>query len=945
MFDSFINGFRNVIKARILPLVLIYAILISSLVYKVFHIQVVKHDELTNETTETNVINRDIRATRGNIYDRNGVLLAYNKLSYNVTLQDLGAFKDDNEENAMIYKLVKILEANGNSLAVDFYIRQNKKGNLVFTVDGSAEERFKRDAYAAKSVDDLTDEQRNATAGAVYMQLKSGKYMFNISDSYNVEDTLKIMSVRFALFLNKYNKETPVSVALNVDDKTVAAILESSSELPGVEISEETYRVYNDSKYFAHVLGYTGTISESQLEDDKDDYYSQNDQVGKTGIEEAFESYLRGEKGSEEITLDGNYNITGEKVNSEPVAGNDLYLTMDDTLQKVCYHLLEKNLASILLGKIVNSASNGASGKNQTDIMIPIYDVYNALFENNVIDVAHLRSKKASSTEKAVYKKFTAKEKSVIKKLKSLLDVNSKVTKKEAGSEMADYLDYFYDYLKNNDYIKIKTVDENDETFVSFTEDGISLSKFLKYAIAKKWLNLDTIGIGDEYLSTEEIYAKLMDQVFADLPDDTEFNKMIYKTLIYNYTITGTEICIILFDQGVLKSDKTNYNNLITGAVSPYYFIKAKIKSLEITPDMLALDPCSGSMVVTDPNTGDILAMVSYPGYDNNKLANKIDADYYAKLTGDKSLPLMDRPVQQRTAPGSTFKPIAAAAALGNGVVSQYEKVHDDVTFTKTDTPATCWSNTSHGNIDITTAIEVSCNYFFYEMGYRLSLDSTGKYNSARGLTKLNDYAAMFGFKENSNSGIELLEYSPEISDTDSVRSAIGQGRYAFTPTQISRYMSCVANGGTLNYLTLVDHIEDIDGNKVKNTISTAAKKKAPKVSLPDVTWKVIHDGLYEVVNGDRSSYSSLFTDVNTKVAGKSGTAQFSTKRGNHALFTSYAPYDDPKVSVTVVIPFGYTSTNAVRTGAEFYKYYFGKQDAEDTINSGVSENQGGIAD
>lgn len=946
MFDSLADALKNVIRSRILPLILVYALFISSLVYKVFSIQVVNHDTLTENTGEINTITREIKATRGNIYDRNGVLLATNELSYNVTLQDIGAFKSDDDENAMIMKLIKILEANKCELAPEFYIKQDKNGNLEFTVDGAALDRFKRDAYALRSVDDLTEEQRNADAKAVYEQLRDGKYMFHISDKYSVADTLKIMTVRFALFLNKYNKGTAISVAEDVDDKTVAAVMESSSDLQGVQISEETHRVYKDSKYFAHILGYTGNINETELDEDKTGYYSSTDQIGKTGLEAAFEEYLRGKKGIENVTLDSNYNITGKSVTADPEAGDDLYLTLDDSMQKVCYRLLEKNIAAILLSKIHNSASSGKDGHNQSDIMIPVYDVYNALFENNVINIKRLSSKKASTVEKNVYKQFTVKEKSVLKKLKRLLAFNSKTLNKDAGDEMEEYLEYFYDYLKEHKYVDVKSVNEDDATFKKFVEGSISLAEFLQYAISQKWISLDTLGIGNEYYSTEEIYKKLTDQVFSELPSDTGFDKMIYKTLIYNYTISGTEVCLILYRQGILKKDNSTYRKLSTGVISAYDFIRSKIKSLEITPDELGLDPCSGSMVVTDPNTGDIIAMATYPSYDNNKLANSIDADYYAKISADKSLPLIDRPVQQRTAPGSTFKPISAAAALGNGVVGEHETVYDDVTFTKSDKPATCWSNSSHGDIDVRTAIEVSCNYFFYEMGWRLSLDPAGNYKSETGLTKLNKYAAMFGFKKNSNSGIELMEYSPDISDTDSVRSAIGQGSYAFTPTQIARYMSCVANGGTLNYLTLVDHIQNVEGKKVKNTVSTHAKKKAPIVELPATTWNVIHDGLYEVINGNRSSYDTLFTDVGTKVAGKSGTAQFALDRGNHALFTSYAPYNDPKICVTVVIPFGYTSTNAVRTAAEFYQYYFGKQDTEEVMSSTVTENDGhGIAD
>ena len=938
MLDILTDFFRNIIKSRILPLVVIYLFFASLLIYKVFTIQVVEQKALTESTTEHDVITREIKATRGNIYDSNGVLLAYNKLSYNVTLIDLDAFKTNDDENKMIYKLVRLIEGNGDKITPDFYIKKNKKGKLVFTVSGAAENRFKRDAYAQKSVEELSAEQRNASAEEVYEHLRQGKYMFGISDEYNMDDTLKIMKIRFSLFLNTYNKGNPIQVAADVSERTVAAILENSPDLPGVEIVRQTHRYYNESKYFAHITGYTGTINDNELSSDEDGYYSASDQIGKTGLEAAFEKYLRGTKGSEEATLNSDYNIVDLKTLSEPVKGDDIYLTVDSKLQKACYHILEKNLATVLLSRIHNSANAGEKGKNSSKIMIPIYDVYNALISNNIINLKELSKTNSTIIEKQVYNKFKKKEKSVLKELKILLDVNSTVTKKEAGKEMTEYLEYLYDFIKAEEFIDVKAVDEENAFFNSYLKDEKSLAEFLKYSISNKWINLDNINIGSEYLSTEEIYDILIKNVFDLLETDTGFEKIVYKSLIYNYTLSGTELCLILFDQGVLKKDKKSYDNLYSGALSAYSFIRSKIKSLEITPAELALDPCSGSMVITDPESGKVKALVTYPSYDNNKLANQIDAEYYMKLQSDKSFPLINRPCQQKTAPGSTFKPISAAAALGNNVVGEHEKIHDDVVFDKTDKPATCWSNISHGSIDIRTAIEVSCNYFFYEMGYRMSLDASGKYNSRTGLSKLNEYAGKFGFKEGVTSGVELYEYEPSISDTDSVRSAIGQGSYSFTPTQIARYISCVANEGKLNYLTLIESIKDLDGKEVRNTVSSSVNKKAPKVSLTPQIWSVMRDGLYEVVNGDRSSYSDMFKNIKTIVAGKSGTAQFSALRGNHALFTSYAPYDKPEVSVTVVLPYAYTSSYAVMTAADFYEYYFGERDVESVVNKKADE-------
>ena len=908
------------------------------LIYKVFTIQVVRQEDIVKEIDKYDTIIRETKATRGNIYDSNGVLLAYNKLSYSVTMQDYKAFETEEEKNAMIFKLIKIIEASGDKLFPEFFIEKDKNGKLKFTVEGAAESRFKRDAYKSTSIEKLTVQQRNATAEEVYEHLRSGDYMFDISSKYNMDDTLKIMKIRFALLLNTYNKGNPISVAVNVNEKTVAAILENSAELPGVEIAEHTYRYYNDSKYFAHIIGYTGNVNENEIAADKEEYYNNTDQIGKTGVEYSFEKYLRGNKGSEEATLSSGYYVTDVKTIKEPKAGDDIYLTIDSKLQKICYNILEKELATVLLSKIHNSASYGERGRNASNIMIPIYEVYNALFDNGAIDLERLERSKASKIEKAVYAKFKSEKNKVLNKLKKLLKVND-IKAERANKETSEYIDYVYSYIKAEKLIDVESVDENDDNFKAYVEGKKSLGEFLKYAVSKRWINLGKLNIGDEYLSMDEIYQILLKHIFDNISTDLKFKKIVYKNLIFDTTISGTEVCLTLYAQGFLKKDNNTYNGLLSGVISPYNLIRSKIKSLEITPANLALDPCSGSMVVTDPNTGKIKAMATYPSYDNNKLANQIDAKYYAKLQSDKSFPLINRPCQQKTAPGSTFKIVSTAANLGTGVLSEHEKIHDGVIFTKTDKPAACWSRISHGNIDARTAIEVSCNYFFYETGYRMSLDAEGRYNSALGLSKLNKYAGMFGFKKGVTSGVELYEYEPSISDTDSVRSSIGQGSYAFTPTQISRYISGIANGGKLNYLTVIDGIKNLDGKKVKNEVSNAVNKKAPKIELDKTIWNTMKDGLYQVLNGSRSSYKNIFKNVKTIAAGKSGTAQFSTMRGDHALFMSYAPYNKPEISVTCVLPYAYTSANAVRAVADFYEYYFGDRDDEKMTKNAVNEN------
>lgn len=923
MLDTIWNEIKGIFRSRLFPMSIIFFVLIFVLVHRIFTMQIVHGEEYAKKASITGERDRDLKSTRGNIYDRNGVLLAYDELSYAVNLEDIGSFSTSEEKNTMIYHLISLIEENGGTVTTDFPITIDENGEFQFTVEGSTLIRFKKDMYSLTASEKLKDEQVAVTAGEMFdfirfsTDTKSPRFM--ISPEYSEEDALKIMAVRYELYLNRYQKYVQSTIAKNINKKTVAALKEAAAELPGVEVVQETHRVYNNSKYFAHILGYTGTITPEeyeQLNKQQKEDYTASDQVGKTGLEKEYEEYLHGEKGSEKLIINENYRVVDIEDRVEPMAGNDLYLTIDAKLQEKYYKLLEKKLAGILLSKITNSMNYGSKGTSSDDILIPIYEVYNALIQNNIIDINELNQADATNTEKKVYQKYTAKQKDVFQKLRHVMAADSTISNKAAGEAMDDYLDYIYSFLAEKEVLLTDAVDKESDIYQDYADDKASLSEFLQYALSNNWIDLGKLDIGDDFFSTRELYEELLAYLEKSLAADKTFNKMIYKTLIFNYTLTGKEICILLFDQGVLEYDESEIEKLQSGSLSAYDFIREKIRKLKITPGQLALKPCSGSIVITDVNTGDVLALVSYPSYDNNKLANQIETKYYSNLQQNLASPMMNRPLQQKTAPGSTFKMVVSAAALEEGVVGQRETILDKTTFEKIAQGPRDWSSTSHGNIDITDALQVSCNYFFYEMGWRLSL-SGDTYNSNLGLKKLKKYAAMFGF--DATSGIELYEYEPHISDNDSIRSAIGQGTNSFTPAQINRYVTTIANKGTCYDLTVVDKVKDLAGNVLLDNKAGVYNE----VKINDSTWSLIQEGMYKVVNGPKSSISPLFKNLGVTIAGKTGTAQESKSQPNHALFVSYAPFENPKISVVVVIPNGYTSGNAAELAKNIYSDYF----------------------
>ncbi len=944
MWDTLKDYCKSFFSSRLLPIMVIYILLFAILIERMFVLQIVRGDQYADEAQQRANKIRTIKATRGNIYDCNGKLLAYNKLAYNVTFSsnDRNGALTSEQKNIMIYNVIKLIENNGDSLSVEFHMDIDKKGNIVYTEEGSALLRFKAEIYST-TVEKLTQEQRDISAPELYEYINSSDTnapRFAIdNEKYDMQTAMKILAVRYAMFINRYKQYQLVTLATDVGAETVAAIKENNIELPGIDITGDTVRVYKKSKYFAHIIGYTGGISSeklAELETSGNDGYTLDDQIGISGLESVYEDFLKGTKGTETLTVNSSTSrVISVSDRVDPTAGNDLYLTIDAELQEESYKLLEEHIAGILVGNINNGTGVGTKGKSATGIKIPIYDVYNALIQNNLVNVSRFTDKNASKLEKSTYKKFKAKSKGIIKKMRQILHVDSMVCADDMSDEMAEFAEYFYTALKNAGIVLTDQIDISDATYKKYANGKLSLSRYLQYAISESWIDLGVLEIGDEYYSTSEIYKKLVDYGIELLQEDIVYTKMVYSSLIYSYELSGRDCCLLMFDQGNIEYNANEYEKLSNGIMSAYSFIIKKIKKLEITPGQLGLEPCSGSLVVTAMN-GDVKAMVTYPSYDNNKMANKVDTDYFnTYLMQSTASPLLNRPTQQAIAPGSTFKVVSAVAGLEEGVITPSTHIYDQTVFDKIDHPAKCWSSSSHGSVNVSTAIETSCNYFFYNVGYMLSgKTSRGEINYSRGLDRIEKYADMFGLTD--KSGIEVTEMSPHFATNDAVRAAIGQDTNAYTPIQISRYLTSVANNGTTYDLTLVDKIDDVNGNTILDNEANVRNK----IQIKSSTWDAVHKGMYLVVNGPNSSIGSMFEGLNVKVAGKTGTAQQTKFHPNHANFISYAPYSNPEIAVTCVIPNGYTSANAAQTVRDVYKYYFSNKNNKNKARKKVS---GGI--
>ena len=458
------------------------------------------------------------------------------------------------------------------------------------------------------------------------------------------------------------------------------------------------------------------------------------------------------------------------------------------------------------------------------------------------------------------------------------------------------------------------------------------MSEYLKHAISNGWIDVSKLDVVSDYADSQEIYDKLSDYIQETLPTQKEFSKLVIKYLIKNNQISGKMICNILWEQEIITVSEDTINDLNNNKITAYNFMLERIKNLEITPAQLALDPFSGSMVVTDVNTGDVLALVSYPSYDNNKMANGVDPEYFSAILADKTTPLYNYATQQRTAPGSTYKMVSATAALEEEIITTSSKITCYGFYETGDSIARCWIHPgAHGALNVIGGIQHSCNAFFYEVGHRLSM-TDNVYDSKTGLSILAKYSDLYGLSE--TSGVEIEEYSPKISDTDPIRSAIGQGTNNYTTTQLVRYITTVANRGTCYNLTLIDKVTDSNNNLLYDNKATVRN------TLDDVktsTWNAIQLGMKRVVEG-----KSYFKELNITVAGKTGTAQESKSRANHALFLCFAPYEKPEIAIATRIAFGYKSDYAAQTTKDVLAFYYGVDDDEDIVTGTASDIETG---
>lgn len=928
------------------------------LIQQLFELQIIQGEDYINKFQTRTTKNRVLKSTRGNIFDRNGDLVASNILSYSLTFEDNGSYETTRQKNLTLngisYRVLQILAKNGDSLFHNFHIIVDENGEYAFDVDeGFTLDRFRADIYGYPLIDDMPEEERTATAAQMVEHL-SGSKGFSIvlygEDAYTPEELekyslpkeltkqeiLDIAIIRYELNTNSFKKYVQATIATNVSEETVAAVMENQSQLQGIDIVEDSIRQYVDDESMGPILGYTGKASSEELDSlrEKNPNYSNDAIVGKAGIEQYMELTLQGTDGEETVSVDnlGKVLKIDEDTKVDPVAGNDVYLTIDTGWQSGIYQILKQRVAGILLSKIEATKTFDYEGtKDASRITVPIYDVYNALVANSVIDISRFNEEDASETEKNLYAKFQQKQQEVFDTITSRLTGDSAPAYKDESGQMQEYLTYICDTLLRDTLgvISKDAVDTADAVYLAWSrEESISLKDYLTYAASQNWIDISKISPEGEYLDSEEVYQSLTAYITDYLKTDSGFSKLLYKYMLQEDTISGQELCLVLYEQGVLSKEDPSYESLASGATSAYDFMINKIANLEIEPAQLALMPCSASAVITDVQTGDVLACVSYPGYDNNRLVNDMDTQYYSKLALDLSSPFFNKATQQKTAPGSTLKLLSTIAGMMEGLVEDGTYIECTGSFDYVQPPINCWNHSGHGAIEIRTAIEQSCNYFFNMIGFQLGKSNEDEFSESQSLAKLQQYASMIGLDK--KTGIEISEASPQVSDSYAVPSYIGQGTHLYTTSQLARYATALANSGTVYDLTLLDRVTD--------SKAQVLEEYEPEVEnvldIPDNIWDDIHDGMYRVVQTHEQ-----FNGLGVDVAGKTGTAEIDIYHPNHGLFIGYAPASEPQYAIAVRIANGYSSGNACLAANDIFKYIFELADEESILTGYASSD------
>lgn len=656
--------------------ILIYIVGIVLLV-QLFNLQIVNGEEYRERSNTRLTRETTLKAARGNITDSTGNKLVSTKLGYSLEIYKSKA--DTQTLNNTILAIINTLEANGDSYVDTLPITAEP---LAFTLEGDELAKWKT----------KYDIKQEYTVEQVFQYLKE-KYEIQ---NENIVEARKIMNIRYEIARNGYSNTKAVTISKNISEISAAQFSEQSAKFPGVNVVKEPIVSYPLGTLASHVLGYVGRITADELKG-KEDTYTPNDMIGKSGIQYVFEEYLKGKDGVGQIDMAVDGTVTDEYIAEEAVAGNDVVLTIDANLQKVAEEALKNNIEKIRNGGF---------------------------------------------------------------------------------------------------------------------------------------------------------------------------------------------------------SDQSDAN--------------------------------AGAVVVMKVQTGEILAMASYPDYEPGLYAEGISKEKQAEYNDNTTLPMLNRAISRTSPPGSTFKMVSAITGLQEGAITTTEKINDTGVYPRAYHPV-CWYYSSyhsgHGWLNVSQAIKHSCNYFFYEVGYRVGIKNLAKYANYFGL----------GIK----TGVELRGETKGVAAGaegddwylgDAIQTAIGQSSNDFTPIQMTKYTSMLANGGKQIDVTLIKTIRKADGTEIsKEEINQYVKEKmgiteeeTEPIEISQENLDAVLEGMRGVTSESGGTAYSTFKDFNIEVGGKTGSAQTGINDITNAWFVGFAPFDNPEIAVVVLVENGGHGGYTAEVARDIMAQYFG---------------------
>ena len=350
----------------------------------------------------------------------------------------------------------------------------------------------------------------------------------------------------------------------------------------------------------------------------------------------------------------------------------------------------------------------------------------------------------------------------------------------------------------------------------------------------------------------------------------------------------------------------------------------------------------AGAAVVLNVKTGEVIAMASYPDYDPSAFVNGIDTNTWNYYINGDTKPLENKAISAMYSPGSTYKMVTALAGLETGTITPKTKINDTGVFRKYNSSWKCWNRYGHGYLNVSQAIEHSCNYFFYDLGDRLGIDNLAKYSYYLGLGHKTGIE-LKGEIDGVLASNEIAKQENRVwNPGETISAAIGQSYNTFTPLQMAKYVAMIANRGKNLDVTIVKSIINPDGSEVSrdeyesyvNEKLGLQQENVEEMSFKEENIEAILEGMRGVTSESGGTAYSTFRNFNIEVGGKTGSAQTGVQGKTNAWFVGFAPFDDPEIAIVVFVRNGGHGSYTAEVARDIIAQYFGMNTNQVTENT-----------